>query len=444
MVFDYTAYTRLVRGKLLEIVPKKIVTFAASPDPQRRRYFWERLGCWPSAVRRLGEQGPVVVVHANALGEVLACRGLLHDLKAAYPQVRILITTMNFDGDTQAACLPEADAVVFLPYDHPACIRRAMDRARPRALLVLESDWWPNLVRVATERGVPVAGVSAAFRSERPFYNHTFACDEAIFRHVAFLGVQSEADAERFMPLASPSCRLVVTGPLKADRRFFRLDPEAVEGWRHRLQLEAGEPVVVAGSLREPEEATVLEAFGHLRAELGRGCLIVAPRYLEQVPGLVAKAEARGLPARRVSRLPGPPRAGAPALVLDTYGDLHEVYAVGTVAVIGGSLLPLGPLVGGQNPLEPATHGVPVVFGPHMEHFRSLADLFLARGAARQAHDGDSLTAALRDIVHHPETRGRMAAAAAKLLEEQARVTAQTLEALRPLLDRVILPKAER
>jgi 3-deoxy-D-manno-octulosonic-acid transferase len=300
----------------------------------------------------------------------------------------------------------------FTPIDLPWTTSRAFRRIRPHLLVLGESELWPALLeRGARQGGVVVVNARISDRTYprarrlRPFYRW-------MLRRVAALGVQTPEDRERFVALGMPPERVQVTGNTKFDRRVETPSPEEAARLRHDLGVGSA-PLVVAGSTFPGEDALLLDALGALPSEAR---LILAPRHPERGDEVEALVRERGIPVHRRSRGAWSAPSDAPGprvVVLDTVGELARVYALATVAVVGRSFR----TGGGQNPLEPLAHGVPVVYGPRMENFREIAALAEAAGAAVRVQEEAALAPTLAALFADPEARRRRGEAGRALLE---------------------------
>ena len=274
---------------------------------------------------------------------------------------------------------------------------RRLERLRPRAILILETEIWPNLLRLCAQEGVPVILVNGRisprsfprYRALRPFLRRALSC-------VSLFGMQSREDADRIVDLGADERRVRVTGNLKFD---LAPPPADRQGVRLRLGLEDGAPLFAAGSTAAGEERAVLEAFAALRLSHPSARLVLAPRHPEdfatarRLAGEAGHAVAlwtrlaAGQPERTGARGPAPAPARFDVLVLDVMGVLPDLYAASDLVFVGGSLVRRG----GHNVLEPAALGRPVLFGPHMENFRAAAEALTAAGAGFVARDGEEL-----------------------------------------------------
>src|SRR3989338_4520475 len=342
-----------------------------------------RLGRYPArVVEPLVGRRPVWL-HAVSVGEVLAARPLLRALAEQRPNDPLVLSTITPAGFTVASQQGPPVIPVYFPLDLRSCVRRALEALHPRCLLLVESELWPNTLRVAASRGVPIAVVNGRL-SPRAFARYRWVQPwlRGLLGQVAVFLMQSQDDADRVLALGVAPDRVKVTGSLKWDASLSaRPSPQAVQETAARLGLEASLAVIVAGSTHRGEEALILRAFQALRAAHPTARLIVAPRHLERIAEVEELLRRGGVRAARVSTL----QAGQAwdTAIVDGFGRLPLYYALASVVVIGGSFIPHG----GQNPLEATGLGKPVVFGPSMHNFETITHQLLAHHAARQATD---------------------------------------------------------
>ena len=298
-------------------------------------------------------------------------------LKERFPGFRLVISTTTETGQEAARRrIPEADSLIYFPLDLPFSVAKAVRAVDPRLVVLMETEIWPNFLLHLRRRQIPllIANCRISPRSYRG-YRRLRPFMRRILSRVSRFSVQTEDDAARLRRLGAPVDRVRVTGNLKFDEAVQSVlsSPSRPEAIRESLGFPPQSPLWVAGSIHPGEEEVILGAFSSLRdrhPELG---LLLAPRRLNRVPEIEAMLQGRGLDYRLRS-VSGPP--GAPVLVLDTLGELAGLYGAATVAFVGGSLVPWG----GQNPLEPAARGVPVLFGSHMQNFQEAATLLKTSG----------------------------------------------------------------
>jgi 3-deoxy-D-manno-octulosonic-acid transferase len=380
---------------------------------------------------------PVVWVHAVSVGEVMAAAPLVERLRRARPDVTVVLTTVT---DTGARVVRERLAHLgvvhrFFPLDLPGAVRRVVEALHPALFVAVETELWPNVFRHLRRRGVPVM-IANGRLSDRSYRRYQWVRPllGRVLAGVRVFAMQSEEDARRVIALGAPPDRVLVTGNLKYEPLP---DPAGgVELWRRLLGLTPGRPVWVAGSTHRGEDEAVLEAHAQALREDPELTLIVAPRHPERVPEVVGLVQARGWQAVRRSALPrvaGPrlPDGAPPVIVLDTVGELAQLYGVADVVFMGGSLVP----VGGHNMLEPALRRKPILVGPHTENFRDIAALLVEAGGALVVSDSQQLAAELARLLRDPSRRAAMGTAAAQAAASRQGAVEATVQLLLSLLD---------
>jgi 3-deoxy-D-manno-octulosonic-acid transferase len=374
-------------------------------------------------------------IHAVSVGEV----GVAATLAAALPAHEpLLVTTVTPTGQQRARkLLAGRAAVAYLPFDLGFAVSRFLRRFAPRALVLVEGDYWPLLLRRARRRGLAVVVVNGrvgdrSFRRLRRLRRLGLGrLLDALFAPVGRFGVQTDEDRRRLAALGVAGERVTVTGNLK----FETPEPPPLPRLEARLaELAGGRPLLVAGSTMAGEEERVLDAF---RAAGGGGAalLVLAPRHPERCDEVARLLDRQGWRALRRSRFDddregdaGEP--GADVVLLDTLGELASIYRRAAVAFIGGTLVPTG----GHNPLEAARFGVPVAVGPSMDNFRDMAARFAGAGAWELVPDAAALGRVLRRWLADPASARRVGERARALVEENRGALERTVELVRPLL----------
>lgn len=353
----------------------------------------------------------VVWVHAVSVGEARAAAPLVRALKEALPDHAVVMTGTTAAGrETIKQVYGESVIPTFLPYDYPESVRSFLERFRPTLGILMETEIWPNLLAACTAYGVPVALANARMseKSARGYRRWRSLIAPAI-RSLAAVCAQSEADAARLRELGAP--RVEVTGNLKFDVSLDAAQLAAGREWKAKL----GRPVVLLASTREGEEKLLL-------SELPMGDLfltVVVPRHPQRFDEVAQMADAR----RSRNETPRSIYLG------DTMGEMAFYYGAADVAVIGGSLLPLG----GQNLIEALAAGVPVIVGPSMFNFAEATRLALEAGAAVQVADARSAMVQVTELLSNPEKRQGMAAAGRALCAAHRGATQKHLEVLMAL-----------
>jgi 3-deoxy-D-manno-octulosonic-acid transferase len=384
-------------------------------------------------------------IHAVSVGEVLAVLPLAQRLKEKYAHRRLVISTTTLTGQKLAReRMLFADAIFFFPLDWRGPVRRALAAANPVAVIIVETEIWPNFLRECGRANVPVAFVNGRL-SERSFRGFKRALSYSAGMLSGFLKkvlndgtiflMQSRDDAARLIALGAPAERVIVTGNLKYDLAEPDATPLSafLEGEVTRADRR---PVIVAGSVLANEEEQVLQAFAQVEGEFPRALLILAPRKPEQFDNAAAIVTGSGRKLLRRCDLTlngvGSSALNVPGnvLLLDSIGELAGLYRLADAVFVGGSLVPSG----GHNILEPAAFGKVPVYGPSMENFREMAEKFLAAGAAIQVKDSKELGAAWRTLLKDTQRTTRMGAIARELVDQNRGATDRVLEQLENVL----------
>jgi 3-deoxy-D-manno-octulosonic-acid transferase len=393
----------------------------------------QRLGYLPVSLNVDGEES--IWIHAVSVGEALTARALAADLKERYPRLRLYLSTTTIAGQQVARrSLQHVDAVFYFPFDWAFIVKRTLNIVRPRVFVMMETEIWPNLLRLCRARGVRTVLINGRISSRsypryriiRPFFRRVLA-------DVDRFCMQSDESARRIVELGADASKVTVTGSLKFDSlelptvvshgkprarvlRFFRLSP-------NRL-------VLVAGSTVKGEEPAVLKAFARLKGASPSAMAILAPRQPERFGEVERLARDAGFVTARRSDLPIDAEPRADVVVLDTIGELAQLYQVATVVFVGGSLVDHG----GHNILEPAVFGKPILFGPHMQNFKEIVDAFLGNDAAVQVGSERELEQAIISLATDPVRRAKLGAAARALVEANRGAKEKTLAVIADLL----------
>ena len=393
----------------------------------------QRLGHLPISFNLDGEAS--IWIHAVSVGEALTARALAEDLKARYPRLRLFLSTTTIAGQQVARrSLSHVDAVFYFPFDWALTSRRTLNLVNPRVFIMMETEIWPNLLRLCRRRHVKTVLINGRISSRsypryrliRPFFRRVLA-------DIDRFCMQSEESARRLIDLGADPSRVTVTGSLKFDSlevptpvshgkprqrvlRFFRLSPSR--------------PVIVAGSTLRGEEAAMLRAFARVKSTMASAMLVLAPRQPARFAEVERLARNAGFVTMRRSDLAIDVEPRADVIVLDSIGELAQLYQLATAVFVGGSLADHG----GHNILEPAIFGKPIVFGPHMQNFKEIADTFMANDAAVQVQSDRELEEVMIALLTDPVRRARLGAAARALVEANRGAKEKTLAVIADLL----------
>jgi len=419
----YLLYSALLAAGLLLTLPYWLLQ--RFRHGKYRASFGERLGRVPD---RLSQVRPAIWVHAVSVGEVLAVASLVAELNRSYPQHRVVISTTTDTGQQLARDRFGADNVFYFPLDFAFAIRPYLRVLRPELVVIAETEFWPNFLRLAHANGARIAVVNSRISDRSwPGYRRFRFLLTRVLRNVDLFLAQGEEDARRLRTIGAPGERVHVGGNLKYEMPAAS-DLPIVHRLREAIAQSQAGPILVCGSTVEGEEQILLQAFCGVLEKYPHAVMILAPRRPERFDEVQALLRTTGWPILRRSAWNGQSFAGG-VLLIDTIGELASIYALADIAFVGGSLVPRG----GHNILEPAQHGVAILVGNHTENFRDIVGLFESRHAVTVVH-ADELQTALLGVLGDPAARAELGAAALATLREQTGATERTLAALHQLL----------
>jgi 3-deoxy-D-manno-octulosonic-acid transferase len=391
------------------------------------RGFSERMGKVPARLKS-GSGQPTIWIHAVSVGEVLAVGGLVGRIRRQFPQWRVVVSTTTDSGQDLARKRFGEENVFYFPMDFAFAIRPYMRALRPAMVVLAETEFWPNFLRIAHGSGARVAVVNARISDRSwPRYQRFRWALRRMLASVDLFLAQTEQDAARLKSIGADAGRVHVSGNLKFDVSS-PAPPAIVETLRHSLAAEGAGPVLVCGSSVEDEEPLLLRAFENLLVSHPRAVMILAPRHPERFEAVASLLQEMGIAAHRRSRWQGESLAGG-VLLVDTIGELAALYALADVAFVGGSLVPRG----GHNIIEPAQHGVAIVTGNHTENFRDIVGLFQSHDAVRIVGLAE-LPLMLMHLMDSDAERTALGRRAKETILSQMGATSRTLEALQGLL----------
>ena len=386
-----------------------------------------RLGAVPSHLAASGEK-PTIWIHAVSVGEVVASSAVVEELRQKFPSHRVVISTTTSTGQQLAARRFGAENVFYFPLDFGFAIRPYLEALRPELVVIAETEFWPNFLRLAKNSGARIAVINCRISDRSlPGYQRLHFWLPKVLAQVDLFLAQTDEDRRRLMEIGAPESKVAVAGNLKFDVTPPK-PPAIAASLRANLNESGLETVLVCGSTVEEEEGSLLSAFHNILATHPKAVMILAPRHPERFSEVAALVEKLGFRLLRRSLWGGEPLAGA-VFLLDSIGELAALYSLATIAFIGGSLVPRG----GHNILEPALYGVPIVTGNHYENFRDIVNFFVSRNAVRVVGLAE-LPLVFMELIDNREERERLGGSALAALESQRGATDKTAAALTQLM----------
>jgi 3-deoxy-D-manno-octulosonic-acid transferase len=392
-----------------------------------RKGFAERMGRVPAPLLLAGAQDRVIWVHAVSVGEVAAVAGLVEELRR-WSRHRVVISTTTDAGQALARNRFGEANVFYFPLDFAFAIRPYLRALRPRLVVIAETEFWPNFIRLTHASGAKIAVVNARISDRSwPRYRRFSGLMQRLLASVDLFLAQTPEDAARLKDIGAPPDRVRISGNLKFDIPA-PIAPAIVEKVRASIKASAAGPVLVCGSTVEGEEPLLLRAFENVLVQYPGAVMILAPRHPERFPAVAALLEQMSVRFWPRSVWNGEALNGA-VLLLDTIGELAALYALADIAFVGGSLVPRG----GHNIIEPAQYGAAIVVGNHTENFRDIVSLFRGRDAVRIVGPAD-LPLMFLELLANEEQRRALGRRAGETLHSQLGATKRTAGELQQLL----------
>jgi 3-deoxy-D-manno-octulosonic-acid transferase len=419
----YAVYSALLALVLLVTLPYWLLQMLR--HGKYRAGLRQRLGAVPRNLKANAGK-PSIWLHAVSVGEVVAASGVVEALREKFPSHRVLISTTTNTGQKLAARRFGEENVFYFPLDFAFAVRPYLEALRPELVVVAETEFWPNFLRLVRRAGVKVAVINSRI-SDRSFpgYKRLGFWISKVLPNVDLFLAQTEEDRQRLVEIGAPESKVSVAGNLKFD--VAPPHPPAIVSSLRASLPQAG-PVLVCGSTLEDEEGSLLSAFRNILANYPQAVMILAPRHPERFSAVATLVEGLGFRLVRRSLWSGDPLAGS-VFLLDTIGELAALYSLATIAFVGGSLVPRG----GHNILEPALYGVPVVTGNHYENFREIVSFFVSRDAVRIVGVAE-LPLVFMELIENRVEREKLGKNALEALDSQRGATARTVATLTQLM----------
>ena len=372
-------------------------------------------------------------IHVVSVGETRAVLPLVKALKKAYPEVALIISNVTETGHEIASQVAEVNCCLFFPYDFSLVVRRVLRQVNPSLIIIVETEIWPNFVRLARDRKIPVILVNGRISDRSyPRYQWIKRFIRPILRQFSFFCMQTVEDGRRLRMLGAPAALVQVSGNVKFDLDISLPDHPIVVQLKKRYHLPEGELIWVAGSTHAGEEEVVVDVYQQLASRRKLLRLVLVPRHPERCSAVGKMLAGRQIPFVRCSELASMDELLAPdtVLLVDTVGELPQIYVVSDIVFVGGSLVP----VGGHNILEASAVRKPVIFGPHMQNFREISQLLLAAGGGVMVSGKSELLTVTQRLLADDTICLNMGAKGYDLIRKNVGATASTVEMIRKVL----------
>jgi 3-deoxy-D-manno-octulosonic-acid transferase len=370
-------------------------------------------------------------VHALSVGEVLSAIPVLEALKTRYPSREVVLSVKTVTGLQVAGekLKDMVDLLVPMPLDFWWSNKRLINMITPGVFILVETDIWPGLVSLLRKRGVKAFLVNGRVSPHTgKAYTRWRFLVRTVMDQFELLLMQTELDKSRILETGVSRDKVRVSGNIKFDQKWEPFDNQELQRWRELLGLEEG-PIWVAGSTHDPEETIIFDVFEKLLEESSGLVLIICPREAARFGEVLSLARDRGFNAIRRTQLPSQGEIYN-VFVLDTIGELSKVYGLADVAFVGGSLMPFG----GHNLLEPASFGIPVVFGPHTFNFDAMSRSLVAYGGGKRVVDESDLLFVMRELLGREDMRRQIGERAQAFVEGNQGALERVMGILEPYI----------
>jgi 3-deoxy-D-manno-octulosonic-acid transferase len=400
---------------------------------RRRQGVRERFGYYGKDQLVLLAGKKTIWVHAVSVGETQAAVPLIKAFKRRFPDWALVLTNVTETGHKVATGIDEVDLCLYFPYDFPWTIRRAFAQVKPELIVVVETEIWPNFMRIARRSGIPAMLVNGRI-SDRSFprYCRLKFFIKPVLQQFTRLCMQSALDAERIEAMGAPTERIEITRNLKFDMQVEGVGDENPLAIRRKFGIPPDSKILVVGSTHAGEEELVANVYSRLLETQPDLCLVLVPRHPNRCPAVGELLSSCNLAYSLRSQCgddPAPIASGSVFLV-DTIGELLQFYALADLVFVGGSLVP----VGGHNVLEAALLKKPVLFGPHMHNFKEISRLLIKAGGGLAVSDCEEFVSTAAELLADPTRCQAMGAKGYALLQDNRGATERNLEAIERIL----------
>lgn len=428
----YIFYNLLLWMSCLAALPWFLAKLISSG--KNRRFFAQKLGIIPQEILAKMRGEPRIWVHAVSVGEVSAIHPLIRQLREAYPEACLMLSTGTESGNKIASeRVLEASVTFFFPLDLSFVVRRVIRRVRPDLFILAETEIWPNFLRIVKEEGAKTMLANGRI-SERSSgrYRKTRFFWMAVLDYLDAMSMIRVQDGERIVAMGANPVKVFVNGNCKFDQAAFSAEPAFREEMKKLLEVDEKDLLLIAGSTHEGEEEAVLQAFLEIRRRYPEMILVLVPRHVQRVPRVEKLLLRYGIhDIVRRSQIGAGGRKGKSVVLWDTFGELFKVYSAGTVVFCGASLVPKR----GQNILEAAAWGKVVLYGPSMEDFLDAHQLLQGVGAGIMVRSAAELAERCLALLDHPHELAVKGEAGREALLAQRGATRKNLELARRLME---------
>lgn len=349
----------------------------------------EMFGFYSKDIKKLAKNNKVIWIHAVSVGETVAASPIVKELKKELPEHKVIFSTTTYTGQNMAhKIIDDADVVVYFPFDLPFAVRKALKAINPELIMIIETELWPNFIKIAKNKGHKIIYANGRI-SDSSFkkYKYLGSILPEMLNNIDCLAMQSEQDKERVIELGADAEKVLNLGNTKFDQNYSSISESKKEDYRNKFKINEDNLVFVAGSTHDDEEKHLIQIYKELKKSFPELYFIIAPRDIERAAEIESLFHKNNIDSIKKSELKNQSPDKIDALILNTIGELAQIYSIADLVFVGGSMMGKG----GHNILEPAAHGKLVFFGPDISNFKDSRDLLLKNDAGIQVNSWQSL-----------------------------------------------------
>jgi 3-deoxy-D-manno-octulosonic-acid transferase len=349
----------------------------------------EMFGFYSKNIKELAKNNKVIWIHAVSVGETVAASPVVKELKKELPEYKIIFSTTTYTGQNMAhKIINDADAIVYFPFDLPFAVKRALKTINPELIMIIETELWPNFIKIAKNKGHKIIYANGRI-SDSSFkkYKYLGSILPKMLNNIDCLAMQSEQDKERVIELGANAEKVLNLGNTKFDQNYSSISESKKEYYRNKFKINEDNLVFIAGSTHDDEEKHLIQIYKDLKKNFPSLYFIAAPRDIERAAEIERLFHKNNIDSIKKSELKNQSPDKIDALILNTIGELAQIYSIADLVFVGGSMMGKG----GHNILEPAAQGKLVFFGPDMSNFKDSRDLLLKNDAGIQVNSWQSL-----------------------------------------------------
>lgn len=370
-----------------------------------------------------------ILLHAVSLGEVILAKEVIKEIKMLIPDVKIVVSTITDAGNIMAKKNPQIDKVVYLPLDFPFFINRFLNKIKPKLVVIMETELWPNFLRISKKRKMKIILLNGRISDESfKIYKKFKFFFKSVLKNIDVFSMRSEEDKNRIISFGAEEEKVRISGNIKFDIEPPELRKEELENLRKRLKIKEESLIWVVGSTHYNEEEKILSVYSNLLQKFKNLILILAPRHIERTKEIENLIKKCNFTYSLITDV----KESSSVILVNTIGELFLLYHLADVVFVGGSLVPKG----GHNILEPLSLGKVVLFGPFNYNFREIVEVVERKNAAIKVSDERELKEKIEDLLENREKLKELSNRAKNIFLENRGSSKKSAELIKELWEK--------